>query len=203
MSGSLAWLGNIHRRLVGRRRVGVLAGLLAARVPAGCSVLDVGCGDGQVGQRIREQTGATVEGLEVLVRPDCAIPLRAFDGRTIPLADKSVDVCLFVDVLHHTDDPAGLLREARRVARRAVLIKDHCCRSGWDRAVLTFMDWIGNRPHGVRLVYNYQSHGQWQALCRACALRVERWDEQLGLYPAPANWLFGRRLHFVAVLGLE
>jgi hypothetical protein len=30
-----------------------------------------------------------------------------------------------LDVLHHTDDANVLLREARRVTRRDVLIKDH------------------------------------------------------------------------------
>lgn len=203
MSCILQWLKEVHHRLVGERRVRVLAELLAVHVPPGSSVLDIGCGDGEIGHLLHEETGATVEGLEVLARPGCKIPVRTFDGQTIPWPDKSVDLCLFVDVLHHADDMAALLREAARVARRAVLVKDHCCGSGWDRRVLKLMDWIGNRPHGVPLIYRYPSYEQWQQLCRACALRVQHWDQRLRLYPTGFNWLFGRRMHFVAVLTPE
>ena len=55
---------------------------------------------------------------------------------------------MFVDVLHHTDDPMVLLREAGRVASGFVLIKDHTQNGILAGRRLRFMDWVGNARHG-------------------------------------------------------
>ena len=52
---------------------------------------------------------------------------------------------MLVDVLHHTDDPGILLSEARRVTRRAVVLKDHT-RDYMAGATLRLMDWGANAP---------------------------------------------------------
>ncbi len=51
---------------------------------------------------------------------------------TCSSAGGSFDVCLFADVLHHTDDVTILLRAARRVTRRFVLIKDRLSENRFD-----------------------------------------------------------------------
>jgi hypothetical protein len=107
---------------------------------------------------------------------------------------------LFSDVLHHTVDPIVLLREARRVAARNVLIKDHY-RAGFMAAErLRFMDWVGNARFGVALPYNYWREQQWLDAWRVVGLEPESEVRQLGLYPAPADWVFGAKLHFIALL---
>ena len=50
-----------------------------------------------------------------------------YDGRQIPMEDRSVDTVMLLEVLEHLDDPAGLLREARRVARQGVLVTTPNC----------------------------------------------------------------------------
>jgi hypothetical protein len=107
---------------------------------------------------------------------------------------------MFVDVLHHTHGIQQLLAEASRVSRRFVLIKDHLAESRLDFKTLQFMDWIGNRPHGVVLPYNYQSRAQWNGYFSAVGLTVRDWQDRIALYPPPFGALFGRRLHFVALL---
>ncbi len=111
---------------------------------------------------------------------------------------------MFVDVLHHAPDGQGitrLLSEACRVSRRFVLIKDHLSESRFDFKTLQFMDWVGNRPHGVVLPYNYQSRAQWDRYFSQAGLTVQSWDDRIPIYPFPFSALFGRRLHFVAMLG--
>ncbi len=197
---ALLLVKRLHERLVFRRRTLVLSAALAELVPSGTALLDVGCGDGTIAYLIGQTTAqVSIQGLELTPRPSCLIECGRFDGTTIPLPESSVDMCLFVDVLHHTDHIEGLLREARRVARRHVLIKDHLCESRFDHAVLSFMDWVGNHPHGVRLLYNYQSKAQWSGILSASGLRPVNWNEVLPLYPPPFNLLFGRGLHFVAL----
>merc|ERR1719401_681091 len=53
--------------------------------------------------------------------------VQLFDGRRLPLEDKSVDCAMFSFVLHHCrhfEIQRALLREAARVARRWILIAE-------------------------------------------------------------------------------
>src|SRR5262249_2609525 len=110
---------------------------------------------------------------------------------------------LFVDVLHHTDDPTILLREAARVARRAILIKDHTRDGLLAGPTLRFMDYVGNAHHGVALPYNYWPRRRWHDAFRALRLAVRAWKGALGPHPGPADWVLGRPLHFIARLEPE
>lgn len=47
-----------------------------------------------------------------------------YDGNTIPFDDDQFDVALFLTVLHHTPDPEKLLKEAKRVSKRILIIED-------------------------------------------------------------------------------
>jgi len=194
-------LRNVHRSVVFDRRARVLAESLAAKLPPHASLLDIGCGDGTISSQIlAAMPTLTVQGLETAERPACRIPCRSFDGAHIPFPSDSFDFCMFVDVLHHTNCISDVVAEAARVSRRFLLIKDHLAERAFDFRILQFMDWVGNRPHGVVLPYNYQSKAQWMAIFEASGLRVVSWECDLGLYPRPFNKVFGRGLHFLAVL---
>ncbi|MGA9411427.1 MAG: methyltransferase domain-containing protein [Roseobacter sp.] len=196
-----AVLGNMHARVVFDRRVSVLTEALGRLVPPGSSMLDVGTGDGQIALKIaREQPGTHVEGIDIMKRPTTHIPVKLFDGETIPFEDNSVDVVSFVDVLHHTDDPQILISEAARVARKAVIIKDHLSENAIDHMTLRVMDWVGNAPHGVVLPYNYASREQWDGWFKTAGLTIDKFETDVPLYPAPFNMIFGRKLHFVTRL---
>src|SRR5207344_2341443 len=134
------------------------------------------------------------------VRPHTLIPVVPFDGNTIPYPNQAFDVVMFVDVLHHTDDPTVLLREAKRVARQAIVLKDHTKDGVLAGPTLRFMDWVGNRHHGVVLPYNYWTHDQWERALVDLGLGISTWNANVGLYPWPASQVFDRALHFVAKL---
>jgi SAM-dependent methyltransferase len=200
-SWPLSWIGRWHHAFVFKRRTRVLAEMLAAQIPQRASVLDIGCGDGTIGSLIAQlRPDIAIQGVEFLVRPGCKITCHPFDGSSLPFADASFDVCLFVDVLHHTQDPAVLLREAVRVSRSFVLLKDHLDENFLDDMTLRFMDWVGNRPHGVVLTYNYQSRKEWAEHFSECGLEEVSWTTQVLLYPPPFSLVVGRRLHFVSLL---
>jgi SAM-dependent methyltransferase len=198
----MSLLDTIHGGYVFKRRVRVLSAHLSQLIPPGARVLDVGCGDGLIAKLIMERRPDTrIEGIDVLVRPNTHVPVTQFDGGHIPHEDASFEVVMFVDVLHHTEDPVVLLREARRVARRAVVLKDHCRDGLLAGPTLRFMDWVGNARHGVVLPYNYWPRRQWDAAFAELQLIPEEFRARLSLYPFPASFAFERSLHFIARLG--
>lgn len=191
----------VHTSLVFGRRVRVLSEALGQMIPPGSTLLDVGCGDGQISAQVATSaSNVSVVGIDVLLRPHCHIPVTQFDGSHIPFPDSSFDVVMFVDVLHHTKDPAVLLAEARRVTRKYILLKDHFRTGPIGNLTLRLMDWFGNAHHKVVLPYNYMSESEWDATYRGCGLKVFQLRRTLGLYPFPANFAFGRGLHFIALL---
>jgi SAM-dependent methyltransferase len=194
-------LDHIHQRFVHQRRVEVLATALAGLIPPNAHVLDIGCGDGLLSARIlTKRPDINITGVDVLVRPNTHIPVRAFDGERLPLADKSVHVALFVDVLHHTTDPTRLLQEAKRVATDSLIIKDHTKDGLLAGQTLKLMDWVGNARYGVALPFNYWPERRWRGAFSDMALEVAYWSKDVGLYPWWDAWLFGRSLHFIARL---
>lgn len=200
----MSLMESLHSGYVHRRRIEVLARHLAGLLPRSASVLDVGCGDGRLAAQIAQtRYDVRLSGIDVSRRPETAIPVREFDGSTIPYPDKSFETVLFVDVLHHTVDPMILLREARRVARAAILIKDHSLCGLLAFRTLRFMDEVGNRRHGVALPYNYWTPEQWQGAVRELGLSAVVWKKDLRLYPGPARWVFERSLHFIALLAIS
>ena len=60
----------------------------------------------------------------MLVRPETHVPVTPFDGEHLPFADGSFDAVILVDVLHHASDPLALMREALRVSRGLLVVKD-------------------------------------------------------------------------------
>ena len=194
-------VGELHRRVAYDRRIERLATLIAERLPPACRVLDVGCGDGRLAARILSlRPDVMIEGVDVLARPSTAIPVQLFDGVSIPRQDRSVDVVMLVDVLHHAAQPERLLGDCARVARVSVLLKDHVREGFLAELTLKLMDWVGNARHGVALPYHYFTRPEWRDILAATGLSVTEWVSRLGLYAAPIDWLFGRGLHMIATL---
>jgi ubiquinone/menaquinone biosynthesis C-methylase UbiE len=197
-------LEHVHTAYVHKRRTSILRDHLAALLPKDATVLDVGCGDGLLASLImQKRPDVIIKGVDILGRSQTQIPVEWFDGEVIPYGDRSFEVTMFVDVLHHTLDPMILLHEAVRVARKAVIVKDHTSDGLLDDLTLRLMDQVGNARHGVALPYNYWSEQRWFEAVDTLGLRITTWKKDLGLYPRPARWLFDRSLHFVSRLELE
>lgn len=200
-------LNRLMQRLhapVHARRVGSLASLIVPHLRPGDRMLDVGCGAGSLAQAVLSDSscpeGVEIRGLEVQSRPGAPIEVETYDGRTIPLPDRAVDVVLLADVLHHADQPARLLRDAGRVARRLVIVKDHHLRGPFAHGLIALMDWAGNSIFGVPCRYEYLTPGQWRDLFTECGLKVAEQHDAVRLFPPLYRLVFPDRLHLLAYL---
>ncbi len=134
---SLADVARANALFGGRRAVmRELECVLASAGGAPLTVLDVGTGWGDVPAAARElalRTGVPLRtiGLEsshalalAVVSPE--LPMVRATALALPFRERSVDVVICSQLLHHFDDEkaAALLREMDRVARRCVIVSD-------------------------------------------------------------------------------
>ncbi len=98
---------------------GVLEWLGAA---AGEQILDLGCGDGQLTQRIAA-TGASVAGVDLSAEMLGAARSRGIDARegsaeSLPFAERSFDAVFSNAVLHWIRDQDAMMAEVHRVLKQ-------------------------------------------------------------------------------------
>jgi SAM-dependent methyltransferase len=194
-------IGVVHRLLVTDRRAHIIAERVAALLPEEATVLDIGCGNGIVSSLVMNlRPDVRISGVDIVVRDECRIEATVFNGCVIPLEADSVDAVLLIDVLHHTEDPNVLLAEAKRVARKAIVLKDHAVKGLLATPTLRFMEWFGNAPYGIVITNNFWTPEMWRDAFRFHGLEAEEFSERIGIYPWPASLLFDRSLHFLGHL---
>jgi ubiquinone/menaquinone biosynthesis C-methylase UbiE len=96
-------------------------------------VLDVGCGDGHFSRLFYDsmhpsQIAAIDPSANAIKaanakRGDRRIEFTVGDGHSLPFESKTFDLVLIQGVLHHDDDPAGIVREACRLGREVLIFE--------------------------------------------------------------------------------
>ena len=101
---------------------------VAAAVPAGARVLDIGCGDGQLLAWLRDTKGVEGRGIELNAGDVAAAVGRGLavvqgDAGTDlgDYADAAFDVVILSNTLHAMHRPAAVLSELVRIGRSAVV----------------------------------------------------------------------------------
>lgn len=136
------------------------------------SVLDIGCGMGHMVDVLSDDYGALTLACDVGLPSVPIERFTRFDGRHLPFADKSVDVCMLIFVLHHADDASVLLREACRVARSAVLVVEDTPRNKFDEmwGQLHIRSFSGR--HGIPWLGEIRRDAEWRQLFQSLNLKL-------------------------------
>jgi methionine biosynthesis protein MetW len=101
---------------------------IAALVPHGARVLDLGCGDGRLLAHLQNERGCTGYGVELddgnvqacVRRGVNVLQLNLEDGLAI-FEDNSFDVVLQIDTLQHLRNAETMLRETARIGRSGIV----------------------------------------------------------------------------------
>lgn len=164
---------------------------------AHCTILDIGAGDARITSLLSTARPDTfVVGLETYIRPSrCRVAgFVKYDGLRIPFADGAFEVALLLNVLHHSQSPRELLREAMRVTRGWIIVKDHVADNWLDRAKLGFLDVAGNLGSGAIVTGRYFSRPEWNDILNSLAGNRVTWHEQLSFRTGTLEALFPNRL---------
>ena len=102
--------------------------LIAALVPQGARVLDLGCGDGALLDLLQRERGCSGYGVEIadgnvlqcIRRGVDVIQLNLDEGLAV-FEDASFDVVLQIDTLQHLRNAEVMLRETARVGRLGIV----------------------------------------------------------------------------------
>ena len=102
--------------------------VIAALVPEGARVLDLGCGDGALLDYLQRERGCSGYGVEILdanvlacVRRGVNVVQLNLDEGLALFEDNSFDVVLQIDTLPHLRNAEVMLRETARVGRTGVV----------------------------------------------------------------------------------
>ena len=166
---------------------------------SGMSVLDVGAGSGEIASYLTSKYGLSTRAIDVKLPKDNrwakgkyqnlgAFSVEVFDGRSLPGAAASRDVVMFNSVLHHAATNApGLIREAKRVARKwIVLLEDVILTEGealpavvsQARHYLT----VRHDPNGI-----FRTHEEWLRLLSGDGFSVVGQGSVLEVFHRQAN----------------
>src|SRR3989344_2883624 len=162
----------------------------------GHDILDLGCGDGRVGDIISKEQPRQVILSDVYEHGNIAnikLPfVRINQSKKIPFPDDSFDTVLLLTVLHHSDDPLVVLREARRVTnsegRIIVLESVYGVKSYGNlnnehqRLVNIFFDHFYNRiihysnfkENKVNVPFNFRTPEYWNSIFKKEKLTVKK-----------------------------
>jgi len=133
-------------------------------IAKGSKILDLGCGSGVIGKYFQDFFQAEVIGVDIEDKRVENIPFKIIDGVNLPFADNSFDTVLIAYVLHHASDPMSLLREAKRVTRKNIIIYEDLPEGFFGRILCGF--------HGITFNIFLQKKKQ-----KHHFKKVEEWEE--------------------------
>ena len=90
----------------------------------GAKILDLGCGSAIAGKEFQDFFKAELWGVDIIDKRVVDIPFQIINGKNLPFSDNFFDVVLISYVLHHSQDPISLLKEAKRVSKKIIIFED-------------------------------------------------------------------------------
>ncbi|MFX1327888.1 MAG: class I SAM-dependent methyltransferase [Promethearchaeota archaeon] len=139
-------------------------------------ILDLGAGNGLLALEIKKQLKKEVILVDIVNYNYTDLPLILYNPEDkIPLADEEVDTTILYTVLHHASDPKHLLKEATRVTKQRLVIKESYIEEDYIKITNSFVDWFYNRVIGeedINVPLNFLKLMAWEQLLKSYGFEV-------------------------------
>jgi ubiquinone/menaquinone biosynthesis C-methylase UbiE len=162
-------------------------------------VLDIGTGDGEFAWIMQQaMPNLSMHGVDVIDRGTPFIPITLYDGHHLPFVDDSFDYVTIINMLHHTASPQETLKEAIRVSRKGIIIKEHYADNWLDYYTLLGMEYLNpNARKLMEMPLRFYSQKEWNAIFKSLGLVCESEASRFVSYSRFWDIFFGRHMHFV------
>lgn len=87
-------------------------------------IIDIGAGQGHLAQEMVQQLKAQVTLVDVVHYNCTGLPFTVCDSRALAFCTDSFDYAVLCFVLHHSEIPEMILREALRVAKQVIVVEN-------------------------------------------------------------------------------
>lgn len=166
-----------HHQKAIELRVGKSAQKIINLIEPFSKVLDIGAGNGYLKTSLQDFDKTIIyKGVDIQKREKMDNDIVVFDGETLPFEDNSFDYCIFLDVIHHLDYPNDLLNEAKRVAKKGIIIKDRSFNNLFSFLMLNVVDRLSNMQDKVKCPCNFRNIEQWADLFNTLNFSIEYMD---------------------------
>lgn len=135
------------------------------------TIIDIGSGTGNVAELLKKM-GKKVTPLDVqdLSFAPGITPI-IYNGEKIPFPDSTFDAALLVCVLHHTKNPENLLKEAKRVAKKIIVVED-IYKSRAHKMMTNFFDSLLSLEF-FKNPHSNKTDKEWRELLKKLGLELE------------------------------
>lgn len=123
------------------------------------TILDIGSGSGPSYVPLKKR-GHEVILADVKHFNSCPFPVVLYDGKKLPFKNNSVDSCLLLTVLHHTQEPLAVIQEAMRVCRKNTIIVEGVYHTRLGEFLTKARDVFLNFEYFGH-PFNFKSHHEW------------------------------------------
>jgi ubiquinone/menaquinone biosynthesis C-methylase UbiE len=156
-------------------RANYLIGSYAQIIKKDSSVLDIGCGSGDMGMIIKEQTGCKISGTDIKNFLKKDMPFKKMKSMTLlPFDEGEFDISMLNGVLHHIESEKQILiiKEALRISKQVLIYDDT------PAFINSFICSLLDRLYGYNMPMpkSYRSQKQWESLFTNANINFRRLD---------------------------
>ena len=154
---------------------------------AGARLLDLGCGEGWVGEAAAEATGSALTLADVVDFNQTVRPLVGLSTKGLPFAADTFQATILSYVLHHAHDPENLINEACRVTSGPVVCLESVVRWNGLNPLLQWIDYHINRIRSNGVMKDqptaWRSIGEWREVAHRLGYSLTTYGPQGWFHP--------------------
>ena len=132
----------------------------------GDKILDLGAGNGLLGELIKNELKKEVKLIDVIDYNCSSLPIDIVKpGSRLPLEDNEVNTTILYTVLHHAEDPDQVLEEAVRVTENRIVLVEGYVEDPKVTIINSYFDWFLNRvavDTDMNIPFNYRKQSEWE-----------------------------------------